>query len=76
MIWRTFFHHKEPFEKHKGSSDVKGSLWNHLDKNREASLFFKRCTLNYRKTMLNLWLPWFNYTNHGFFGFICSKKHG
>ncbi len=32
IIWRTFFHHKEPFVKQKGSSDVKGSLWNHLDK--------------------------------------------
>ncbi len=30
--WRTFFHHKEAFVKQKGSSDVKGSLWNHLDK--------------------------------------------
>ncbi len=27
-----FWFHKEPFVKQKGSSDVKGSLWNHLDK--------------------------------------------
>ncbi len=32
IIWRTIFHHKDPFVKQKGSSDVKGSLWNHLDK--------------------------------------------
>ncbi len=32
IIWRTFFHHTEPFVKQKGSSDVKGFLWNHLDK--------------------------------------------
>ncbi len=32
IIWRTFFRHKEPFVIQKGSSDVKGSLWNHLDK--------------------------------------------
>ncbi len=32
IIWRTFFHHKEPFVKQKGASDVKSSLWNHLDK--------------------------------------------
>ncbi len=32
IIWRTFFNHKETFVKQKGSSDVKGSLWNHLDK--------------------------------------------
>ncbi len=32
IIWRTFVCHKEPFEKQKGSSDVKGSLWNQLDK--------------------------------------------
>ncbi len=32
IIWRTFFHHKEPFVKQKGSSDIKASLWNHLDK--------------------------------------------
>ncbi len=32
IIWRTFFCHKEPFVKQKGSSDDKGSLWNHLDK--------------------------------------------
>ncbi len=32
IIWRTFFHHKEPFVKQKGSSDVKCSLWNHLEK--------------------------------------------
>ncbi len=31
IVWRTFFHHKEPFVKLKGSSDVKGSLWKHLD---------------------------------------------
>ncbi len=31
IIWRTFFHHKEAFVKQKGSSDIKGSLWNHLD---------------------------------------------
>uniref|UniRef100_A0A673JLE0 Ig-like domain-containing protein n=1 Tax=Sinocyclocheilus rhinocerous TaxID=307959 RepID=A0A673JLE0_9TELE len=42
----TFFHHKEPFVKQKGSSDVKGSLWNHLDKkvllwHREAPLFLR-----------------------------------
>ncbi len=46
IIWRTFFHHKEPFVKPKGSSDVKGSLWNHLDKkvllwHREAPLFLR-----------------------------------
>ncbi len=46
IIWRTFFHHKEPFVKQKGSSDVKSSLWNHLDKkvilcHREASLFLR-----------------------------------
>ncbi len=39
-------HHKEPFVKQKGSSDVKGSLWNHLDKkvllwHREAPLFLR-----------------------------------
>ncbi len=28
IIWRTFFHHKDPFVKQKGSSDVKDSLWN------------------------------------------------
>ncbi len=50
IIWRTFFHHKEPFVKQKGSSHVKGSLRNHLDKNvilwhRETPLFLKvqRC---------------------------------
>ncbi len=32
IIWRTFFNHKDTFVKQKGSSDVKGSLWNHLDK--------------------------------------------
>ncbi len=32
IILSTFFHHKEPFVKQKGSSDVKGSLWNHLEK--------------------------------------------
>ncbi len=32
MIWWTFFHHKEPFVKQKASSDVKVSLWNHLNK--------------------------------------------
>ncbi len=32
IILRTFCHHKEPFVKQKRSSDVKGSLWNHLDK--------------------------------------------
>ncbi len=31
IIWRTFFHHKEPLVKQKDSSDVKGSSWNHLD---------------------------------------------
>ncbi len=40
------FHHKEPFVKQKASSDVKGSLWNHLDKtvllwHREAPLFLR-----------------------------------
>ncbi len=34
IIWRTFFHNKEPFVKQKCSSDVKGSLWNNLDKKR------------------------------------------
>ncbi len=29
---KTFFSHKEAFVKQKGSSDVKGSLWNQLDK--------------------------------------------
>ncbi len=32
IIWRTFFHHKEPLVKQKGSSGVKGSLGSHLDK--------------------------------------------
>ncbi len=32
IIWRTFIHRKQPFVKQKGSSDVKGSSWNHLDK--------------------------------------------
>ncbi len=32
IIWRTFSHHKEAFVKQKGSSDVKDSLWYHLDK--------------------------------------------
>ncbi len=32
IIWKTFFHHKEPLVKQKGSSDVKGSSWNHLHK--------------------------------------------
>ncbi len=46
IIWRTFFHHKEPFVKQNGSSDVKGSLWNNLDKkvllwHREAPLFLR-----------------------------------
>ncbi len=46
IIWRTCFHHKEPFVKQKGSSDVKGSLWNHLDKkvilwHRETPLFLR-----------------------------------
>ncbi len=31
-IWRTFFHHKQPFVNQKDSSDLKGSLWKHLDK--------------------------------------------
>ncbi len=43
IVWRTFFHNKEPFVKQKGSSDVKCSLWNHLEKkvllwHREAPL--------------------------------------
>ncbi len=46
IIWRTFFRHKEPFVKQKGSSDVKGSFWNHLDKkvllwHHEAPLFLR-----------------------------------
>ncbi len=32
IICRTIFLHKEPFVEQKGSSDVKWSLWNHLDK--------------------------------------------
>ncbi len=41
-----FWYHKEPFVKQKGSSDVKGSLWNHLDKkcllwHHEAPLFLR-----------------------------------
>ncbi len=43
---RTFFRHKEPFVKQKVSSDVKGSLWNYLDKkvllwHRKAPLFLR-----------------------------------
>jgi len=46
IIRRTVFHHKEPFVKQKGSSDVKGSFWNHLDKkvllwHRETPLFLR-----------------------------------
>ncbi len=46
IIWRTFFHHKYNFVKQKDSSDVKVSLWNHLDKkvflwHREAPLFLR-----------------------------------
>ncbi len=41
---QSFSHHKEAFV--RGSSDVKGSLWNHLDKkkslwHREAPLFLR-----------------------------------
>ncbi len=39
IIWRTFFRHKWPFVKQKGSSDVKGSLWNYLDKKLLLSTF-------------------------------------
>ncbi len=51
LIWRTFFHHKEPFVIQKVFSDVKGCLWNHLDKkvilwNREAPLFLRVNTYN------------------------------
>ncbi len=55
IIWRTFFHHKEPFVKQKGSSDVKGSLWNHLDKNvlREAPLFLRVHSLQLTKKKKN-----------------------
>ncbi len=28
IIWITFFFHKEPFVKQKGSLDLKGSSWN------------------------------------------------
>ncbi len=38
VIWRTFFQHKGPFEKQKGSSDGKASLWNHLDKKKSYSM--------------------------------------
>ncbi len=46
IIWRSFFHHKEAFVKQKGSSDVKDSLWKHLDKkvllwHREAPWFLR-----------------------------------
>ncbi len=34
IIRRTFFHNKEPFVQQKSTSDVKGSLWNHLDKKK------------------------------------------
>ncbi len=30
IIWRTFFRRKQAFVKQKGSSDIKGSLWNHV----------------------------------------------
>ncbi len=40
---KNLIHHKKTFLKQKGSSDVKGSLWNYLDKqvllwHREAPL--------------------------------------
>ncbi len=46
MIGRTIVCHKETSVNQKGSSDVKGSLWNHLEKkftlwNREAPLFLR-----------------------------------
>ncbi len=62
IIWRTFFHHKEPFVKQKGSPDVKGSLWNHLDKrallwHREAPLFLKVYLFRWQYTvMILIWV--------------------
>ncbi len=55
LIWRTFFHHKEYFVKQKGSSDVKGSLWNHLDKkdclwHHELSTFIFKSMVHYMIT--------------------------
>ncbi len=46
IIWRNVFYQKQPFVKQKGSSDVKGSLWNHLDRkvllwHHEAPLFLR-----------------------------------
>ncbi len=46
IIWRTFFHHKKPFVKQKGSSDVKGSLWNHWD--RKVLLWHRRSTFIFK----------------------------
>ncbi len=61
IIWRTF-HYKEPFVKQKGSSDVKGSLWNHLDKkvllwHREAPLFLRVYLFRWQYTVIyNIWV--------------------
>ncbi len=60
IIWRTFFRHKEPFVKQKGSSDVKGSLWNYLDKkvllwHREAPLFLSVYIVSVNKLLQRKW---------------------
>ncbi len=61
--------HKEPFSQvlwNKGFSDVKGSLWNHLDKkvllwHREAPLFLRVKVCNiWRKLFISILFPFFS----------------
>ncbi len=61
IIWRTFFRHKEPFVKQKGSSDVlhlnkKALLW-HRDVPLFLRVFFKISSfeVNRKKKLVQVW---------------------
>ncbi len=57
IIWRTFFHHKEPFVKQKDSSDVKGSSWNHIDKKMSSMASWSTFIF---KSVTFCWCSWKN----------------
>ncbi len=47
FIWRTFFRHKEPFVKQKGSSDV-------LHLNKKGSSMASWCTIIFKSVLQNI----------------------
>ncbi len=70
IIWRTFFLHKEPFVKQKGSSDVKGSLWNHLDKKCSSMASWSTFIVKSVAHLRDAWL-----TPPRFHSFFCYSKY-